>query len=91
MQPISGSIIGSLLFDCFPNIIKVFIRISAITDHNIIRNVLGGICKAGFFLCAIVDVANPTVRLDTNGDINRGHFQGAADVADFIIVGIIGP
>ena len=40
------------------------------TDHDIVIKCFGCISKAGLVFCSVVDITSPTVRLDTNGDVD---------------------
>ena len=55
-------------------------------DEHVIRDALRRVGEAGLPDYTVIDVAGPAVGLDTDGDVDLGHFQGAADVADGVIV-----
>ena len=82
---IVGTRYGSSVDSC-PNIIKVFLRIPLVADHDIIRNALAPISEAGLFDGAVINDAGPAVGLDTNVDVDLLYFQGAADIANGIVI-----
>ena len=55
-------------------------------DHDVIIDIFRTVGEAGLVFGAVIDVASPAVRLDTDGDVNLGHLECAADVTNFVVV-----
>ena len=55
-------------------------------DQDIVLNALAAVGEAGFIFRPVIDVADPAVRLNTDGDVDLRHFQRAADVTDRVVV-----
>ena len=81
-----GASLDSLGVNLCPNLIKILVPIALVTDHHVVGNALGGIGKASLLDGAVIDVASPAVRLDANGDVDPGHLERAADVAERVVV-----
>ena len=55
-------------------------------NDYIIFNTLIGICETSFIHRAIVFGTSPTVRLDTNRNVNLGDFKSTADITNRVII-----
>ena len=86
MESSRGVIKSSLRQYRVPNGIPIGRLIAIVGDHEVIIDLLAAIGKAGLIRCAVIDVADPAVRLNADGDVDLRHFQCAADVADAVIV-----
>ena len=73
-----------------PNIIKIEGFIALMADHHIFFNALAGIGEAGLIGLAGVLRTGPSVWLNTDGDIDLRHLQGAADIPNSVILRIHG-
>ena len=72
--------------DCIPDVIEVFGFVAGVADQDIGLNALAAVGEAGFIFRPVIDVADPAVRLNTDGDVDLRHFQRAADVTDRVVV-----
>ncbi len=57
-------------------------------NDDVVPNNLTRIGEASLVLLTVVNVAGPTVGLDTDGNVNLGHFKSACDIADLVVVGV---
>ena len=76
------------LYDRSPDIVQVLGRVSLVADDHVIRDTLASVGEAGLLHSTVVDVAGPSVGLHTDGHVDLGNFQSAADVTDAVVVGI---
>ena len=86
LQPHGVRIIGRLARDRVPNIIQIFRLIAVMADDDVILDALVAVGEAGLPDLAVIDIAGPAVGLDTDGDVDLRHLQGAADVAERIVI-----
>ena len=84
---------GIAVINIVPNIVKRCFLEGFVTDNNIVFLGLFGVCEARrivltriLVLYTGIKVRSPAVGLDTDGDIEFGHFQGAAEVPEKIII-----
>ena len=86
---------SSALFDVakarnhIPDGLLVQIRISLVADHDVVGTIsshLGRVSEANQIVLAGVRSTGPTVGLDADGDVNLGHLERAADVANLVVV-----
>ena len=90
---VGGGIICRLPVDLCPDIIQIgcairccLTAVARIGDHHIIRDPLAPVREARLTWLTVVGFTGPAVGLDADGDVDLGDFQGAADVADAVIV-----
>ena len=55
-------------------------------NHDVVSNRLAPVGEAGLVFSAVIDVACPAVRLDTDCNVDLGHLEGTADVTNFVVV-----
>ena len=78
-------IIGRLALNRFPDRIQIGLLVSIMANLDVVCNALARVGEAGLVRFAGVGRVGPAVGLDSDGDVDLRHLQGAADIANGIV------
>ena len=71
-----------------PDRVQVFFLVLGMADLHVIRNAFAAVGEAGFAGQAVVDLADPAVRLHTDSDVDLQHLDGAVEIMDLVVIAV---